>query len=204
MDEPTTTKTADSAGDFELGQMLGSRKAFASVAGRCSAAEAECMRRIRDRKLYLPRAADWDEFCGKFLGVSRTQANRLIRYLEEFGPGYFELAQLTHISPAQYRAIAPAVRENNIHVSGEAIALLPENSERIAAAIAELRRAAEETPALSAGGQAAALERRFDKWVEELEACSLIAMPLAERMQVQAVASKAAFALRRLELQRGW
>ncbi|MEI9973468.1 MAG: hypothetical protein WDO73_16330 [Ignavibacteriota bacterium] len=46
-------------GEFELGVMLGSRRAFAAVSGRCSAADAECLRRLRDQKLYLSRAASW-------------------------------------------------------------------------------------------------------------------------------------------------
>ena len=124
----------DDTGAFELGVMLGSRKAFASVAGRCSAAEAECLRRVRDDKLYLGRAATWDGFCSQFLGLSKTHANRIIRYLEEFGPDYFEVTQLTRISPEQYRAIAPAIHEKNIHLNGEAIALIPENFDRVAAA----------------------------------------------------------------------
>ena len=126
MEELQKTSSAEDSGDFELGVMLGSRRAFSSVAGRCSAADAECIRRIRDERLYLRRAANWEEFCPEYLGLSKTHANRLIRYLEEFGPDYFELAQLTRVTPEQFRAIAPAVREKNIHVNGEAIALIPE------------------------------------------------------------------------------
>ena len=38
---------------LELGIMLGQRRAFGMVAGRCSAAQAECLRKIRDEKTYL-------------------------------------------------------------------------------------------------------------------------------------------------------
>jgi len=122
--------------------MLGSRQAFVSVAGRCSAADAECIRRIRDKRLYLSRAASWEEFCPQYLGLGKTHANRIVRYLEEFRPDYFELAQLTRVTTAEFRAIAPAIRDQSIHLGGEAIALIPENSDRIAAAVAELRRPA--------------------------------------------------------------
>jgi hypothetical protein len=142
MPDVKTIQAADENGDFELGMMLGTRKAFASVAGRCSAADAECLRRLREKRLYLSRAETWEEFCPKFLGLSKTHANRIIRSLEEFGPDYFEVAQLTRITPEQYRTIAPAIREKNIHVNGQAIALLPENSDRVTAAVAELRQAA--------------------------------------------------------------
>jgi len=50
MQELTTAKAAEEACDFELGIMLGTRKAFASVAGRCSAADAECLRRLREKR----------------------------------------------------------------------------------------------------------------------------------------------------------
>ena len=86
MQDLKPTLPAASADDFELGMMLGSRRAFASVAGRCSAADAECLRRVREKKLYASRAATWDEFCPKFLGLSKAQANRLIRYLENSAP----------------------------------------------------------------------------------------------------------------------
>jgi hypothetical protein len=89
MQELTIPPPAADAGEFELGIILGSRIAFASVAGRCSAADAECMRRMRDEKLYLHRAPTWEEFCPQYLGLSKAQANRVIRYLGEFGPDYF-------------------------------------------------------------------------------------------------------------------
>jgi len=146
MDESITTLPIPPAGEFELGEVLGRRRAFGAIAGRCSAANAACIRRVRDEKLFTHRAASWDEFCPKYLGMSKTQANRIIHLLDEFGPDYFELTQSTRIPAEEYRAIAPAVKDNAIHVNGEAIALIPENTERVAAAVADLRRAAASEP----------------------------------------------------------
>jgi hypothetical protein len=87
------------ADNFDLGRLLGRREAFSSLAGRCTAAEAAQLREIRERKLYLGRATDWPEFCAQELHMSKDSANRLIRNLEEFGPSYFVLAQLTQVSP---------------------------------------------------------------------------------------------------------
>jgi hypothetical protein len=141
MDELTAGKTeADNA--FLLGEILGSRRAFSSVAGRCSAADAACLRRIRDEKLFTSRAETWDEFCPKFLGMSRANANRVIGYLEEFGPDYFVLNQLTRVTPAEFRAIAASVKDSAVHWQGDAIALIPENSEKIAVAVDALRKTA--------------------------------------------------------------
>jgi hypothetical protein len=189
--------------DFELGVVLGSRRAFASIAGRCSAADAECLRRVREQKLYLSRAATWEEFCPKYLGLSKGHANRIIRYLEEFGPSYFELAQLTHVTPEQFRAIAPAIREKNIHVRGEAIALLPENSARIAAAVAELRQRAAAAPEGSTVERLAVYERRFARLIAGFADFSRSPMSLAERSQVNSVLRTAVGDLQRLGLERG-
>jgi hypothetical protein len=44
---------------FDLGTWLGRKQAFAAVAGRCSAAYAECLRTIRQKKLYRARGVTW-------------------------------------------------------------------------------------------------------------------------------------------------
>src|SRR5437016_2460935 len=103
------TNVAASPDGFDLGEWLGRRQAFGMIAGRCSAAEAECLRRIREEKLYLARVPDWEEFCGRYLNMSRRNADRVIGYLEEFGPSYFQLSQVTRISPDVYRAIKPEI-----------------------------------------------------------------------------------------------
>ena len=71
--------------DFELGKILGQRKAFGLVAGRCSAEQAAALKKIRDEKGYDCIAKTWDEFCTKELGMRRPHANRIIRWFEEFG-----------------------------------------------------------------------------------------------------------------------
>jgi hypothetical protein len=119
------------------------------VAARCSAADAQILRQVRDEKLYLALAKDWDEFCTSHLHMCRSNANRVIGLLNEFGPQYFEVAQLTRISPETYRAIAPSIQDGALHTDGEAIALIPENAEKISAAVAELRKPAPKPPAPS-------------------------------------------------------
>jgi hypothetical protein len=197
MQELKTIPSPDNSGDFELGVMLGSRKAFASVSGRCSAADAECMRRIRDQKLYVGRTASWDEFCREYLGLSKTHANRVIRYLEEFGGDYFELSQLTRVTPMQYRAIAPAIRDQKLHVEGEAIALIPENSDRIAAALAELRNGPA-APEESIEERMTALDRRFTRLIADFSEFTQSEMSVVERSQTNTVLLRALVSLQRL------
>jgi hypothetical protein len=125
-----------------LWRLLGRREAFAMVAARCSAAEAADLKELRDSKAYLEVAADWKEFVPKHLKMSYDSANRIIRNLEEFGPVYFDVAQFTRISPEAYRAIAPSISDQGLNSNGEVIALIPENAERVAAAVTEMRKAA--------------------------------------------------------------
>lgn len=125
---------------FELGSLVGRHEALGAIANRCSAADAATIRRIRESELWRGEARNWNEFCETRLRISRSHANQLIRLLEEFGDPYFTIAQATRISPQTYRAIAPAIRDNALHVGGEAIALTEENAPRIAAAVEALRK----------------------------------------------------------------
>jgi hypothetical protein len=156
-------------GDLDLGMILGRNQAFGLMAGRSAVAQAACLREIRDKKLYRNRCPDWDRFCREHLHMGRSQANHVIQLLNEFGPDYFELAQLTRISPETYRAIQPALQDKTLHVDGEAIALIPENAARVSAAVAQLRKAAApEPPKLSEKKQLDALEKRCSAIMEDL------------------------------------
>jgi hypothetical protein len=124
---------------LEAGIALGQTNAFALIAGRCSAAQAEGIRRLREQKLYKRCTEKWEDFCPKYLKMSRVEADRTIRLVEEFGPTYFELSQLTRVSPETYRAIAPNIENGVLHHNGEAIELNVENSRKVAGAVAEMR-----------------------------------------------------------------
>jgi hypothetical protein len=142
MNEELPYELADGdAAMLELGVILGQNIAFGVVAGRCSAAQAQSLRRLRDEKLYKRCCEKWEDFCPQYLKISRTEADRTIRLLEEFGPIYFELSQLTRVSPETYRAIAPAIENGVLHHNGESIPLNADNSRKVAAAVAEMRSA---------------------------------------------------------------
>lgn len=127
---------------FDLGQILGQNQAFALVAGRCSAAQVATLKRIRDEGLYKARTPHWRDFCTNYLKTSRTEADRNISLYERFGPGYFEIAQFTRISAETYRAIEPSLKDGALHYNGEIIELNPENAQKVAAAVAGLRKSA--------------------------------------------------------------
>jgi len=77
---------------LELGMMLGQRRAFGMVAGRCSAAQAECLRKVREEKTYLKFAPNWSKFCEGHLKISPRTADRTIALLKKHGTLYFETA----------------------------------------------------------------------------------------------------------------
>jgi hypothetical protein len=180
-----TAKAAVPSPDgFDLGTWLGRRQAFGMISGKTAAADAECLRQIRDRKLYKSKSPNWDDFCARFIGASRTYVNRAIRYLEEFGPEFFELSQLTRIPPEAYRGIAPYVSKEGLHLDGEVIAIVQENSQRVSQAVAELRKRAESQGSANRVHAAAlppppadpfeALEKRLEEVIAQVQALPVL------------------------------
>jgi hypothetical protein len=133
---------AGDAGESELNQLLGERRAFSRVADSCSAADAECLRRMRDERMYRTKKVNWSQFCTRYLDISKSEANNIIQRFEEFGQSYFEVSRIVRISPESYRAIAHAVKDKSIEHNGERIALTGENAQRVTAAVQALRQAA--------------------------------------------------------------
>jgi len=126
---------------FELGQWIGRKQAFSLVATKTTAAHVECLRHIREKKLYAAKGVDWTDFCKQYVGVTRAYADRLIRQLEDLGPNYFNLSQIVRISADVYRKISPAVSDEGIAFSDETIVISPENSQKVVEAVNELRAA---------------------------------------------------------------
>jgi len=133
---------AERAGESEVDQLLGERRAFSRIADSCSAADAECLRRMREDRLYLAKNLNWAQFCSRYLDISKAEANRIIQRFEEFGDAYFDISRIVRISPESYRAIAPAVKDKAIEYDGETIPLTSENAQRVTAAVQALRQAA--------------------------------------------------------------
>ncbi len=73
--------------------------------------------------------------------MSRSEADRTIKLLEEFGPTYFELSQLMRISPSRFREIAPAISNGVLNHNGKAIPLNADHAQKVAEAVAQMRRA---------------------------------------------------------------
>src|ERR1700682_5141763 len=121
--EEINDEMSDNQQVLELGIMLGQRRAFGLIAGRCSAAQAECLRKVRDEKTYLKFATTWAGFCPAQLKIGKRTADRAIALLKKHGTLYFETAALTGITPAEFERIAQAIQPDGIHAGSDGLAL---------------------------------------------------------------------------------
>jgi hypothetical protein len=198
--DKSISQLADHDGLVDLGIVLGQTQAFGVVAGRCSAAQAAALQRLRQDKLYQRRTPHWHDFCTKFLNMSRAEADRIIRLWEEFGATYFEVAQVTRISAETYRAIAPSVKEGALHFNGEKIELNAENSRKVAKAVAGLRRSLAKTPK-SIDERLAELEKRCAALIAELSQLHSEALSADRRASLNSLTAETHSALARLALE---
>lgn len=196
----------DLAGLLNLGSVLGQSQAFGLVAGRCSAAQAACLHRLRQTNEFQLVTPRWREFCSQHLGIDGRNADRIVRLWEEFGATYFELAELTRIPPNTYRALAPSIHDGALHLNGEVIELIPENSRRLAAAIARFRRGAppsKPVPQLAPHEQLAALDERCTALVAEFQQFSNKERCGENWLQFTAILQRLSAALSRIARENG-
>lgn len=125
---------------LNLGGWMGRHQAFALVSNRCSAADAECLKAIRDEGNYKELGVTWEQFCVKYAGISRVQADQHIHCFEEYGANYRRMAELMSLTSGTFKLIAGAVSDKGLEFQGEYIPLMPENAARIAAAVKVLRK----------------------------------------------------------------
>ena len=121
------------------GAWIGRQQAFALIGSKCSAAQAQCLREIRESHAYEKLGVTWDEFCPRYAAISRSKADDLIRRLDEFGQDYFRICEVARISPEAYRQIADLVHDETVELDGKVVPLIPENAPRIRLGIRNLR-----------------------------------------------------------------
>jgi hypothetical protein len=184
-------------GLFELGQWIGRKQAFGLIAARAAAADIECLRSIREKKLFRAKEVDWTEFCQQYVGVTRSYADRLIRHLEEFGPAYFNLSQIVRITPEDYRQIVPAISDEGITFGDEKIAISPENSQKLVEAVNELRAA---IPAKEPETGIAAARRRLEAGIAALNQALKSGLSDEERLELAQTVTAGLFDLNLLSL----
>ena len=172
---------------FDVGTWVGRKQAFALVAGRCSAADAEILFEIREKKLFRAIEPTWEEFCLKRLGMTRSYVDRVIRQYNQLGPNFSKLTCFTRIKPAEYRLIAGAVTENGLAYGGEVIALESENAPKLAEAVEALRRDStpETNPADPAEQAFAKAEKAMESAVTEFHRLQAMKLDDSGRMKLR-------------------
>ena len=135
MKESIATRASGDDASLELGKVLGQSIAFGTIAGRCSAAQAAAIRKVRDDKVHTRFGLTWREFCSKHFRMSGAQADLFVRLLEEFGPEYFEHTQSVRISADIYRLVAPFIEDKTLHHGGEVLELNSANVRKVAEAV---------------------------------------------------------------------
>src|SRR5438034_105207 len=86
----TVSDQTEAQGSLAAGTWIGREQAFNAVAHHCSAARAACLKHVRDTGAYQSLNLTWDQFCPEHAGISRSQADRLISQLTEFGAPFFQ------------------------------------------------------------------------------------------------------------------
>ena len=142
----------DSEKHRDLGSWTGLQKAFAAVAGSCSAARAQCLKQVRDSGMLDDLGLTWEEFCHDYAGISHRHANDLIRQYDRFGEPYFRLSEIVRVSPETFQQIAGHVDGDTVEIDDEKLPLVPENAAKIRAAIQRLRLQVRRAPERPAAG----------------------------------------------------
>jgi len=170
----------------DVGAWIGRQQAFAVIANKCSAAQALSLKQVKETRLFEQLGLNWDEFCRDHAGISRTNADTLIRQLDEFGEAYFRLSEIARISPETFRHIADQVDDQGIEIDGEKLALIPDNAPRIRTAIRTLRAQVQSNPGVTQ------FQIRLDALLEEV---SRLIAPLMSEQDRSALRGLAAYAV---------
>jgi len=178
---------------IDAGAWVGRQQAFAVIANKCSAAQALCLKQVRETRLYEKLDLTWDEFCKEYAGIGRAYADRLIQQHEEFGEAYFRLSEIARISPETYRKIAGQVSDEGLEIDGRKLALTPENAPKIRAAIqtlrAQLKQARDANQPTSPG--ITQLLIRLDALLEEVSTMARRLLDAGERAGLQGLVAYA-------------
>jgi hypothetical protein len=183
------------------GLWAGRYQAFALMASKCNLARAECLQHMREERVFQELGLSWDEFCKRYAGISRPNADRLIHQLQEFGEDYFRLSEIVAISDAAYRQIAPRIEGDTIDLGGEPIAIIPENAAKIRAGIRTLRDEIGnlQRDVLFVRGQATELHHRLNGLVDEFRRRAEFPFPEDERSHLASILRYAISQLHRVE-----
>ena len=122
---------------MELGRLIGAAQVSGYIARQCSYAEAQMLKRIKDTDSYK-KFGDWEEFCPRYLGISRQTADRIIKNLEAFGQDFFAISQFVRLSPETFSHLQ--ITDGKLLIGGEEVAVAKANEARIKAHIQQVQK----------------------------------------------------------------
>jgi hypothetical protein len=181
----------------DIGTRIGRGQAFGMIANHSLAAQAACMRQIRESEEYKTLDLTWEEFCRQYVGMSRRHADELIHNLEEFGAAYFRLSEIIRVSPETYRQIADKVEGEEIEIEGHMVLIAPENAPRIRTAMQRLRSQLQEAQVREGVAvlSVSSLDRMINDGVSEITRASELIADQHLRITLAGIAD---YAIRRL------
>jgi len=124
---------------IELAAWIGKAQVFGLIAKGCTAAQAACLKHLRESDYHKSLGLTWAEFCPQYFGISRDTADQQIRYLVELGAAWFRLNEVVRVSPKTFRRIRSAIQGESIVIDGESVPITPENSARSREAVHKMR-----------------------------------------------------------------
>jgi len=130
--EPTTNQTDHAA-------CIGKVQVLGLIAKGCTAAQAACLKQLRESGYHKTLDLTWAQFCPQYFGISRDAADQQIRYLDELGAAWFRLNEVVRISPKTFRRIRSLIQGESLEIDGEMVPITPENSARIRDAVLKMR-----------------------------------------------------------------
>lgn len=119
---------------------IGQFRALGAVGAMTSALAAREIKRLKAEKAYKLFGLDWEQFCPRFLGVSRPTADGQIKKLEEFGEMFFALGDITRINEQTFRAIEGSITDTGeIEFGNEVVKIDKSNAPRIREIVAHFQ-----------------------------------------------------------------
>jgi hypothetical protein len=181
----------------DIGTRVGRGQAFGMIANQSLAAQAACLRQIRESEEYKTLDLTWEEFCQQYAGVSKRHADELIHNLKEFGTAYFRLSEIIRVSPDTYRQIADKVEGEEIEIEGQMVLIAPENAPRICTAVQSLRGQLQQAKKREGGAvfSVSSLNRIVNDAVSEITRASELFEDSQARVTLSGIAD---YAIRRL------
>jgi len=177
----------------DFGSKIGRQQAFAVIANRCTASQALSLKQMKESREYEKLGLTWEQFCIEYVGLSRSQVDRIIEQLDELGESFYHLRELAPLSPETFRNLADKVDGETIEIDGVKVPLTPENAPKIRVAVANLRASLRDARNFQRryAPPVCELRLRLDALVDDSAKLIHLTMPTVDRRNLIEMATRA-------------